>query len=989
MALLPDSYFDTIIFADVLEHFVDPSCILGQIKSKLSQHGEIIASIPNVRHWSVLRDLLEGRWDYVDAGILDRTHLRFFTKSSLVEMFKTAGFCLEKIQGTVIQGCEVPKDVIDALGSSGIDTRSLEEEGKIYQYLIVAQPEKVVYDKTCKNKLVSIIILTHDQLKYTKKSIESIFKFTNRDYELILVDNGSADGTVQYLEKLRNAYGADGSKKYIGETKQKVKKKGEKKAKGVKQLNSACKGVRLIKNDENLGFAAGNNQGITEAQGDYILFLNNDVVVTPGWLERMISCSEQSPKIGIVGPMSNYVSGPQLVKKVSYDTTSLARLNKFAKEFAEKNTDQGKLIWRVVGFCMLIKRAVIDKIGGMDDRYGLGNFEDDDFSLRAALAGFESRIAEDCFVHHFGSRTFIGAKIDYRESLHEKWEIFKEKWEMPQDLLYGSPYDFSQIAKNGFIKEKHYFPFTEKDFSAIADKDASFDLLEAREKINSKVKLKPIDKDITASIIIPVQKGQEHLKRCVESIQKHTPEPFELIFAKNDSKNSTSKWLGQYLKANPRYQLVACGKDASIAEFYNEGIKASSGEYIILLHGDVVVTEDWLLGLLECINSAPDAGIVGPMTNNAIGVQKVADAGAASIDHFENYAKTFREKYRYRRVPIRVVSNFCMFFRRDLVENIGLLDESPGFGSFENEDFCLRATLDGYKNLIAADVFIYKHNGKNQSISRKAFNEKWSGINARSSLGKKLLAAKALEKAVELDEKGQIDNAVKMLLEGMGHAPKDKRLNYAIAEILINNKQFKDAFDTLNEMPLEDQDVAKLELIGYCMEGMERRDEAEEYADRALSLDTVSALALNLKGILAFGKGDKPTAENFFKRAIDSDPGYGEPYTNLGTLKWDQEAEEALNLYEKGFILSPTIIDTVTIYHSAITNLGRFKRAELIFRDASVLHPNNRRLKFLLIDIIVQRGKHDLAMKEIEGAMIAFGIDDGILSAALQVRETL
>ncbi|MCG7851586.1 MAG: hypothetical protein MIO92_03610, partial [Methanosarcinaceae archaeon] len=113
----------------------------------------------------------------------------------------------------------------------------------------------------------------------------------------------------------------------------------------------------------------------------------------------MISCSEQRPKIGIVGPMSNYVSGPQLVKEVSYDTTSLARLNKFSREFAEKNTDQGKLIWRVVGFCMLIKRAVIDKIGGMDERYGLGNFEDDDFSLRAALAGFESRIAEDCFVH--------------------------------------------------------------------------------------------------------------------------------------------------------------------------------------------------------------------------------------------------------------------------------------------------------------------------------------------------------------------------------------------------------------------------------------------------------------------------------------------------------------------------------------------------------------------------------------------------------------
>ncbi|MBE9491262.1 MAG: tetratricopeptide repeat protein, partial [Bacteroidetes bacterium] len=254
---------------------------------------------------------------------------------------------------------------------------------------------------------------------------------------------------------------------------------------------------------------------------------------------------------------------------------------------------------------------------------------------------------------------------------------------------------------------------------------------------------------------------------------------------------------------------------------------------------------------------------------------------------------------------------------------------------------------------------------------------------------KKLLASKALEKAVELDEKGQIDDAVKMLLEGMGHAPKDKKLNYAIAEMLINNKQFKDAFDTLNEMPLEDQDVMKLALIGYCMEGMERYDEAEEYADRALSLDPASALALNLKGILAFRKGNKATAEDFFKRAIDSDPGYGEPYTNLGTMKWDKKEEEAFSLYEKGFILSPTIMDVVTIYHSAVIALGKFERAEQLFRDANALHPHNKKLRYLLIDILVKQGKHDIAMNEIEEAIIKFDTDDGILSAAIKVRDAL
>jgi len=120
--------------------------------------------------------------------------------------------------------------------------------------------------------------------------------------------------------------------------------------------------------------------------------------------------------------------------------------------------------WRVVGFCMLIKREVIDKIGGLDGRFGLGNFEDDDFSLRAALAGFESWIVKDCFVHHFGSRTFAGAKIDFRESLHKNWEIFKEKWGIPSDVAYGASYDMGAVVRNGFIPEKHYCPLSDKEY---------------------------------------------------------------------------------------------------------------------------------------------------------------------------------------------------------------------------------------------------------------------------------------------------------------------------------------------------------------------------------------------------------------------------------------------------------------------------------------------------------------------------------------------
>jgi 2-polyprenyl-3-methyl-5-hydroxy-6-metoxy-1,4-benzoquinol methylase len=91
--------FDYIVFADILEHTRDPWMILEGFKGWLSQNGKILISIPNIRHWSVLADVVfKGRWDYRDAGILDRTHLRFFTKSTAQQMVTEAGYLIHTIE---------------------------------------------------------------------------------------------------------------------------------------------------------------------------------------------------------------------------------------------------------------------------------------------------------------------------------------------------------------------------------------------------------------------------------------------------------------------------------------------------------------------------------------------------------------------------------------------------------------------------------------------------------------------------------------------------------------------------------------------------------------------------------------------------------------------------------------------------------------------------------------------------------------------------
>ena len=97
---LPDNYFDCIIFFDILEHLVDPYSLLRVLKTKLTKEGVIVASIPNIRYYrSLVKLVVHGDWDYKDHGVLDKTHLRFFTYKSIVKLFNELAFEISKIEG--------------------------------------------------------------------------------------------------------------------------------------------------------------------------------------------------------------------------------------------------------------------------------------------------------------------------------------------------------------------------------------------------------------------------------------------------------------------------------------------------------------------------------------------------------------------------------------------------------------------------------------------------------------------------------------------------------------------------------------------------------------------------------------------------------------------------------------------------------------------------------------------------------------------------
>jgi GT2 family glycosyltransferase/tetratricopeptide (TPR) repeat protein len=243
-------------------------------------------------------------------------------------------------------------------------------------------------------ELASIIVLCHNQVAFTRLCLESVLRHTRPPYELVVVDNGSSDGTPAYLEELRRRPGP----------------------------------VRVVVLTEpnNQGFATGCNQALRHAQGRYLVFLNNDTVVTPDWLRSLIAWSLRDwPRLGLVGPMSNYASGPQLIAE---PYAGLDDLEVFAAQRRRAYAGRALDVGRLTGFCLLVRREVLDQVGGFDERFGLGFFEDDDLCVRARAAGFRLLVAQEVFVHHFGSRTFKHLGIDASAQLRENFERLRAKW---------------------------------------------------------------------------------------------------------------------------------------------------------------------------------------------------------------------------------------------------------------------------------------------------------------------------------------------------------------------------------------------------------------------------------------------------------------------------------------------------------------------------------------------------------------------------------
>lgn len=239
---------------------------------------------------------------------------------------------------------------------------------------------------------ISIILVTYNNLDFTKACLDSMEKFNNyTNCEIIVVDNLSQDGTREYLTEYERNHS----------------------------------NFKAILHDCNSGFAAGNNIGINESTGEYVILLNNDTVVTPNWIENLIKHFKLDNNIGMVGPRTNNIGNES---RLDINYTNTEEMIEKSYNIYYENVDKQYNIPILAFFCVAIKREIIEKIGLLDEAYGIGMFEDDDYCMRAREQGHKLICADDVFIHHH-----LGASFDknpeWKEQLFKKNKaIYESKW---------------------------------------------------------------------------------------------------------------------------------------------------------------------------------------------------------------------------------------------------------------------------------------------------------------------------------------------------------------------------------------------------------------------------------------------------------------------------------------------------------------------------------------------------------------------------------
>jgi len=846
--------------------------------------------------------------------------------------------------------------------------------------------------ETCNvsSPVLSIIIPVHNQSDYTRACLISLKQHPPTvPYEIIVVDDGSTDTTCHV----------------------------------VTSFNPDLP-VRLTHNPPPHRFARACNHGAREARGNLLLLLNNDTELLAGWFAPLYQLISSQPDVGIVVPKLIFPDGTiQHCGKVWIDSTAPdAQPHHLYYRFPAGHAavQKSRDFQTVTGACMLVRRYEFLALGGFDERYENG-WEDDDLCYAYRSKGMRIHYCALSTVIHHQNKTLnerlteLEQKLPSKARLHQLDQAFADNSVSAEDLMLAEKtrqlyaaveQELVQIRDKFQRNRAHFFSKWGKSLTSdlldyirsdnVAPEDALGEQLspEMRNELRRLYGDAPMP---LISIIILTYNRLDVTRACLDSIHRNTPQSHEIIIVDNGSTDGTVTWLQQRCIEQPTIRLIANTENRGFAAGSNQGMQAATGSYVMLLNNDTVVTPDWLTGLLECI-ADPSIGIVGPVTNNLSGVQQWPWCAYATLEELDSFAARFREQHRYWWIPSRRIVGFCMLFRRSLIERIGLLDEQFGSGNFEDDDFCLRAALEGYRNLVAGDVFIH-HVGSatfaGNDIDYQAamqrnyalFQQKWSKPVVAQDEAARILVLKTLEAADQLCRRGKVNSAVELILkEGIAQLPDEPRFYHALAELFLDAAMPQEALDVLKEAPDQQERSALLQAVAIAALG----NTPEALRLLAQAADVRTADYEWVHGTILVAARDTVAANECFLNALSMNPACEAAYSGLAELaELAGDREAVFRLREQAAVCGGWKQTVLERCHAAIQTDEQLVHAEQTFRELRHYYPDVSVLTSLHVDLLLRLKRNAEAMDAIEGLLLKGQPSQGLYDAALQVRSSL
>ncbi len=622
------------------------------------------------------------------------------------------------------------------------------------------------------------------------------------NFEVIVVDNGSSDGTKEYLEKQKALH----------------------------------ENLNVIINEKNEGFAKANNLAASKAKGSNLVFLNNDTEVQNGWLEALLKISENDNSIGAVGSKLLYTDNTiqhagVIIIVNPKEENSLAASHVFVNQPSDfPQANELRNYQALTAACLLVKKNVFIQAGGFDENFWNG-YEDVDLCFTIGELGYNIVYQPESVVIHHESKSGperFSKVANNVQLLNKKWSgRIKADFRIDEN---------DQLVPSNSVKIKNYKP---------------------EYKANKKV-----------SVIALTYNQLEYTKSFIQSLYQNTSYPFELIIVDNNSSNNTIKFLKELEKTKNNVKLILNNNNLGFPKGVNQGIKKAAGNYILVANNDIVLTKGWLERMIEIAESDPQTGLVGPVSNSVSGMQLDNDAKYSTIEEMHDYAANVRQKNRGKILEFPRVAFLCTLIKKEIIEKIGGLDERFSPGNFEDDDFCLRAQLAGFKNVIAKDVFIHHY-------------------------GSKSFAAEGLEKYKERLETNQ-----KIFVDKWGATPeeiwlKGKQIKGRNIMFTLDKYEFTENLQrALSLIEEKDYDVA-LDYLNNSVEQYKNFDHDQS--------DPELENLLNLAGNISLLNGNLETAQKYFENALNEDKNSSKACTGLGEVLFAAENYEAAKtMYEWG-----------------------------------------------------------------------------------------